>query len=48
MFFKVDDQTASTHDREDVTKLREERDSSRRFWSNATFSFLLDKFEERY
>jgi len=25
----------------------EKRDSARRFWSNATFSFLLDKFEKR-
>jgi hypothetical protein len=32
MFFHANDQTASTHDREDVvTKEREERDYSRRF-----------------
>jgi hypothetical protein len=47
MFFHVNDQTTSTHDR-NVIEQKEERDSSRRFWSNATFSFLLDKFEERY
>jgi hypothetical protein len=49
MFFHANDQIVSTHDREDVvTKEREERDYSRRFWSNETFSFLFDKFEERY
>jgi hypothetical protein len=49
MFFHANDQIVSTHDREDVvTKEREERDYSRRFWSNEAFSFLFDKFEERY
>ncbi len=37
--------TTTTHDREIVIK---EGDSIRIFWNNATFSFLLDKFEERY
>jgi hypothetical protein len=49
MFFHANDQIVSSHDREDiVTKDREERDYSRRFWSNEAFSFLFDKFEERY
>jgi hypothetical protein len=47
MFFQVDDKPTFIHDREDVIEQKEERDSSRRFWSDATFSSLLDKFEER-
>jgi hypothetical protein len=48
MLFHAYDQIACTHDREDVTKAKEEKDYSRRFWSNEAFLFLLDKFKERY
>jgi hypothetical protein len=44
-FSKQTKKTTTTRDREIVIK---ERDSTRRFWKNATFSFLLDKFEKRY
>jgi hypothetical protein len=44
ILFQANEKT-TTHDRKIVIK---ERDSIRRFWNNATFSFLLDKFEERY
>jgi hypothetical protein len=42
---QANEKTTIIHDREIVIK---ERESIRRFWNNATFSFLLDKFEERY
>jgi hypothetical protein len=43
--FQANEKTTITHYREIVIK---ERESIRKFWNNATFSFLLDKFEERY
>jgi hypothetical protein len=44
LFFQANEQSATTHDREVVV---EEKNFARRFWNNATFSFLLDKFEKR-
>jgi hypothetical protein len=43
LFFQANEKNATTHDREVV----EEKDYVTRFWNNATFSFLLDKFEKR-
>ncbi len=45
ILFQANEKTTTIHDREIVIK---ENDSIRRFWNNATFSFLLVKFEERY
>jgi hypothetical protein len=42
---QANEKTTTTHDREIAIK---ENDSIRRFRNNATFSFWLDKFEERY
>jgi hypothetical protein len=44
LFFQANETNATTHDRKVVV---EKRGFVKRFWSNATFSFLLDKFEER-
>jgi hypothetical protein len=44
LFFQENEKNATTHDKE---VLVEERNFVRKFWSNATFSVLLDKFEKR-
>jgi hypothetical protein len=43
LFFQTNEKNATTHDREVVV---EERDFAKRFWSNETFSFLLENFEK--